>query len=104
MEIRKSISIIIPNYNGIDLLKKYFPFTLEAIKNAGVDYEIIVVDDCSIDNSVEFLRSDYPDTIIIVNPENKGFSYSCNRGIEMARCELILLLNSDVKLMPDYFE
>ncbi len=104
MDVRKSISIIIPNYNGVSLLKKYLPFTLEAIKNASVDYEIIVVDDCSIDNSVEFLHADYPDIIVIENAENRGFSYSCNRGIEKARCELILLLNSDVKLNPDYFE
>lgn len=104
MDIRKSVSIIIPNYNGADLLKRYLPFTLEAIKNAGANYEIIVVDDCSIDNSVQFLISDYPDIIVTVNPENKGVSYSCNRGIEKARCELILLLNPAVKLTPDYFE
>jgi GT2 family glycosyltransferase len=104
VDISKSVSIIIPNYNGVNLLKKYLPSTIEAIKNAGVDYEIIVADDCSIDNSVKFLETEYPEIIIVKNIENKGFSYSCNRGIERARCELILLLNSDVKLAPDYFE
>jgi len=104
VEIRKSVSIIIPNYNGRRLLQEYLPYTYSAIKNAGVIFEIIIVDDCSNDGSVEFITAGYPEVVLIVNPENKGFSYACNRGIEIARYELILLLNSDVKLSPDYFE
>ena len=104
MEIRKSVSIVIPNYNGSKLLATYLPYTYTAIKNAETTYEIIVVDDCSTDDSVTFIKEHYPDIKLIVNPVNKGFSYACNRGIEAAGCELILLLNSDVKLMPDYFE
>ncbi len=104
MEVRKSISVIIPNYNGRHLLQAYLPYTYEAIKKAGTIYEVIIVDDCSTDGSVEFIRAAYPQVNLVVNPENKGFSYACNRGIEIAKCELILLLNSDVKLMPDYFE
>ena len=104
MDTRKSVSIIIPNYNGRHLLQEYLPYTYAAIKNARVAYEVIIVDDCSKDNSVEFLRDEYPEVVLIVNPENKGFSYACNRGIEAAHYELILLLNSDVKLTPDYFE
>ncbi|MCQ6959706.1 glycosyltransferase family 2 protein [Mucilaginibacter aquariorum] len=101
---KKSISIVIPNYNGRKLLEEYLPYTLTAIKNAGVDHEIIVVDDASTDESVGFLKTAYPQVKLLVNPQNKGFSYSCNQGINKARCELILLLNSDVKLTPDYFE
>ena len=100
----KSISIIIPNYNGRHLLEAYLPFTLAAIKEVDVDYEIIVVDDCSKDDSVEFVRLNYPSLKLILNAENKGFSYTCNRGIEAAWCDLILLLNSDVKLTTGYFE
>jgi GT2 family glycosyltransferase len=104
VEIKKSISIVIPNYNGSHLLKEYLPYTLAAIKNAGVNYEIIIVDDCSTDGSVEFIKSDYSFIKLIVNSEYKGFSYSYNQGITAAQFELILLLNSDVKLSPDYFE
>jgi GT2 family glycosyltransferase len=104
VEIRKSVSIVIPNYNGRHLLKEYLPYTMAAIKNAGVNYEVIIVDDYSTDDSVEYIKSDYPYTKLIINSENRGFSYSCNRGIEAAQYELILLLNSDVKLTPDYFE
>ncbi|HTD99398.1 MAG TPA: glycosyltransferase family 2 protein [Mucilaginibacter sp.] len=104
MDIKKSISIVIPNYNGRQLLEEYLPFTLKAIETAGTVYQIIIVDDQSPDNSVEWIKSNYPELKLIVNPENKGFSYTCNRGIDAAQYELILLLNSDVKLTPDYFE
>lgn len=104
MELKKSVSVIIPNYNGSALLKRYLPFTLEAVNAARIVYEIIIVDDCSTDDSVKFITESYPKINLVLNAENKGFSYSCNRGIERARYELILLLNSDVKLMPDYFD
>lgn len=103
MDSKKSISVIIPNYNGIELLEAYLPFALEAVKNAGVDHEVIIVDDHSVDNSVNFIRQNYPGIKLILNVENKGFSFTCNRGIEAAQYELIFLLNSDVKLSADYF-
>jgi GT2 family glycosyltransferase len=101
---KKSVSIIIPNYNGRHLLEAYLPFTLDAIDKAGVLYEIIIIDDCSKDDSVAYIRSAYPQLTLILNAENRGFSFTCNRGIEAAQHDLILLLNSDVKLTPDYFE
>ena len=104
MDIKKSVSVIIPNYNGRQLLKEYLPYALEAIKNTGTIYEIIIVDDCSTDNSVEMIRTDFPWARLIINPQNGGFSHTCNQGIEAAQYELIFLLNSDVKLSPDYFE
>lgn len=103
-EKKKSVSIIIPNYNGRHLLKQYLPFTLQAIKNAEVEFEVIVVDDCSSDDSVAYLQHNYPFIKLIHNTVNKGFSYSCNKGIEAAQNDLALILNSDVKLSADYFE
>jgi GT2 family glycosyltransferase len=104
VELARSISVIIPNYNGKHLLQAYLPNNLEVMASAGCEYEIIIVDDASKDDSVEFIRENYPGVKLIVNPENAGFSYSCNRGIEAAQYELILLLNSDVKLTPGYFD
>lgn len=99
----KNISIIIPNYNGKHLLKQYLPSVFLAVKNAGLPYEIIVVDDCSTDDTIVFLQQTYPTIILLVNPANKGFSYSCNQGIAIAQNDVILLLNSDVELSPHYF-
>jgi GT2 family glycosyltransferase len=102
--LKKSVSIIIPNYNGRQLLEQYLPYTLRAVNDSGAVYEIIVVDDCSKDDSVAYLHSRYPDIKVLVNTKNGGFSYTCNQGIQAARMELILLLNSDIKLSADYFD
>src|SRR5690606_32608792 len=63
----------------------------------------IIVDDCSADDSVEFLRLNYPDIILFQNNKNKGFSSSVNRGLKSASKDLVFILNSDAKIFPDYF-
>lgn len=103
MGIKKSVSIIIPNFNGLSLLEQYLPYTIEAIEVENVPYEIIVVDDASTDGSVDFLSQNFPQIIIVKNKVNGGFSYTCNKGLEAAKHELCLFLNSDVKLTPGYF-
>lgn len=101
---KKSVSIIIPNYNGRELLEKYLPMTFRAIENAGVAYEFILVDDCSSDDSVSWVKAKYPEIILSVNPINRGFSFTVNQGIKLSSHELVLLLNSDVGLEENYFE
>lgn len=101
---RKSISVVIPNYNGEHLLERNLPSVVGALENAKVNYEIIVVDDCSKDKSVLFLEKNYPEIHLIINSQNKGFSASCNKGINQAEKELILLLNTDIELNADFFE
>lgn len=103
MSIKKSVSIIIPNYNGVSLLEKYLPDTLKAIRYAEVPYEVIIVDDYSTDGSVGFVRAKYPEVKLLVNDSNRGFSYTCNQGIQLAKMDLVLLLNSDVSLTEEYF-
>ncbi len=95
------ISIILPNYNGAGLLEKNLPSLLEAIN--GFKYEIIVIDDCSSDNSVRFLEQSYPDITVIQNEVNLGFSATCNKGIRASRMELLCVVNTDVTFTPDYF-
>lgn len=102
--IRKSISVVIPNYNGKHLLDQNLPSVVKALKSAKVNYEIIVVDDCSKDESVLFLEKNYPEIHLIINQQNKGFSVSCNKGINQAKNDLILLLNTDIELNNDFFE
>jgi len=104
VDLRKSVSVIIPNYNGKHLLQEYLPHTLAVLTSSGIVNEIIIVDDGSTDDSVAFIRAHFPQLALIINPVNKGFSYSCNRGLAIARYELTLLLNSDVKLTPGYFD
>lgn len=81
----------------------YLPSVFTALKNAEVEYELIIVDDCSKDDSVDFIRTHYPQAKLLVNSKNLGFAGTCNRGISQAKMELTLILNSDVQLSPDYF-
>lgn len=99
-----SLTVVLPNFNGRDLLESFLPFTFRALENSGLSYEVILVDDCSTDDSVKFVTAHYPQIIILSNPSNKGFSYSCNQGIVAAKNQLVFLVNSDIKLSPDYFK
>ncbi|MBL7972663.1 MAG: glycosyltransferase family 2 protein, partial [Prolixibacteraceae bacterium] len=103
--MKRSISIVIPNYNGKDLLESNIPHVYNALKTSGItDFEIIITDDASKDQSVDFLKSNYPDIILIENKVNRGFSGNTNCGIFRANKDLVLILNSDVILTDCYFE
>lgn len=92
------VSIIIPNYNGQELLKKNLPKVIAASINA----EIIVVDDYSSDNSLEILK-EFPVTVIR-NEKNLGFSKTVNRGVKESSGEIVVLLNTDVVPQKDFLE
>ena len=63
--------------------------------------EIIVIDNASIDNSVENIRKQFADVVIIENKDNKGFAYANNQGIDIARGNYILLVNSDTVILEN---
>lgn len=89
----KEISIIIVNYNTKDFLKNCLNSIIE--NTEAVDYEVIVVDNASSDESLEMLRNDFPQVLLICNKENVGFARANNQGIRIAKGENILFLNSD---------
>ncbi|OGY18547.1 MAG: hypothetical protein A3F04_00535 [Candidatus Chisholmbacteria bacterium RIFCSPHIGHO2_12_FULL_49_9] len=91
-------SIVIPNYNGAHLLKKNLP---EVLKAAGKN-EVIVVDDASTDESVELLKAKYPEVRLLVNSKNLRFAKACNRGVQHAKGEIVILLNTDVYPEPNF--
>lgn len=102
--IEKGISTIIPNYNGRQLLEVILPPLMFSLTNSGLKYEVIVVDDCSTDDSIRFLEQDYNRIKIIKNRVNRGFSYSMNKGINASQFSLLFFLNSDVIVTATYFE
>ncbi|MEJ7626707.1 MAG: glycosyltransferase family 2 protein [Ferruginibacter sp.] len=97
------ISVVIPNYNGMHLLSETLPPLFIALQRTGNDYEVIISDDHSTDGSVQFLQSIYPGIIVLESKVNLGFSPTINKGIFITKFDKVLLLNSDVKLSPDYF-
>lgn len=123
-----NVSLVIPTYNGKKLLEKNIPTVLAALRPKD---ELIVVDDASTDDSVEWLKSffgchndeclpnqstgDLPEDMlcylgkrgdvtvkIIVNSKNERFGVSCNRGVREAGHEIAILLNNDVAPAPDF--
>jgi len=105
-----NISIIIPNYNGEDLLRKNLPKVIkiaESYKKGNI--EIIVIDDCSTDNSIKTIQSLTQITglnrkinlKIIQNEKNLGFSPTVNKAAKEATGEVLVLLNTDV--LPEEF-
>ena len=99
--MKDSISVVLPNFNGRNLLQKNLPSLITALGD--FDYEIIIVDDCSSDDSVKFLKETYPEIKIICNEINLGFSATCNKGINTAKLKLLCIVNTDVTFTPDYF-
>jgi len=90
--MEKLVSIIIPNWNGIKDTQE----CLESLKNLDYsNYEIIIVDNGSEDDSVEILNANYPLIKVIENEANLGFAKANNQGILEARGYYILLLNND---------
>ncbi len=100
----KGISVVIPNYNGRQLLEQVLPSVFSALENSGLPYELIISDDDSKDDSVDFLQRHYQQVRLIINQTNRGFSPTINAGIALTKYDYVLLLNSDVKLEPGYFK
>ena len=94
------ISILIPTYNRSELLEK------RALKSVFAqiykDYEVIVIDDCSTDNTAEIIKK-YPITYFR-NNKNLGKAGSLNKGIDLAKGEYIVFLDDDNELFPEFLE
>ena len=93
------LSIIIVNYNTSKLIIQALNSVYKNSKN--INFEIIVVDNASKDDSVEMIKKHFPQVILIQNNENLGFSKANNIAIKRSIGEYILLLNSDTIVMED---
>jgi N-acetylglucosaminyl-diphospho-decaprenol L-rhamnosyltransferase len=94
-----SLSVIILSWNVRDLLAQ--ALTSLYTTAAGVDaLEVIVVDNASHDGSAEMVAREFPQTRLIANQENRGFTRGNNQGISEASGNYILLLNPDTELLP----
>lgn len=91
------IDVIIVNYNGRSLLADCLDSIITRPKD-GLAVRIIVVDNDSTDDSVEFMRRAYPSVDVIESRKNLGFAAGNNLGIARSSSPLVLLLNSDARL------
>src|ERR1700756_1272860 len=79
----RAATVVIPNWNGRDLLAKYLPSVVEAL-SGNPRNEIIVVDNASEDGSADFLRERFPEVRLLQLESNRGFGGGSNAGIEAA--------------------
>lgn len=93
-------TVVIPNYNGL----KYMPRLFQSLSaQTDTRFTVTVVDDCSRDASVAWLRENCPHVGIIQNVRNLGFAGSCNAGMRAATTPIVVLLNNDTHLDPNWF-
>ncbi len=104
-----SVSIIIVSYNTCELLRDCLRSVYE--KTRDLSFEVIVSDNGSQDGSVEMLKAEFPQVVLVENRENLGFGTANNRGLDVAKGKYVLYLNSDtlllnnaVKEFVDYWE
>ena len=97
----QAASLVIPNWNGRDLLERFVPSWLEAIVNHPGS-EVIVVDNGSTDGSADWLRAHYPQVRVLALEKNLGFGGGSNAGFRAAKNDIVVLLNSDMRVEPDF--
>jgi len=96
-----TVSVILINYNAGQITCNCIESIYKQVKSC--DYEIIVVDNASADNSVERIKSSHPAVKLIQSDENLGFGRANNLGVTNAKGEFVFLLNNDTILKNDPF-
>jgi len=99
----RAASVVIPNWNGRDLLEKYLPSVIAAMSGSPQN-EIIVVDNGSEDGSAQFVREHFPHVRVLALERNLGFGGGSNAGFEAAHNDIVVLLNSDMRVERDFLQ
>ncbi|MBQ0029538.1 MAG: glycosyltransferase family 2 protein [Paludibacteraceae bacterium] len=91
------VSIVTVGMNHLEFIKNFFA-SVFSDENSGVDFEVIYVDNCSTDGSVDFIKGNYPAVKIIENNKPKGFAENNNLGAKQASGKYLAIINPDVVL------
>lgn len=98
----KKLGVIILNWNGLELLKRFIPVASKFTH--GDDVELTVADNGSTDGSIEWLRANHPEVRIIAFDQNYGFSGGYNRALREGGYRYTVLLNSDVEVTEGWWQ
>jgi GT2 family glycosyltransferase len=94
------IAVVILNYNGKEFLKQFLPSVLQHSGNA----QIIVADNASSDDSLKFVKENYPNVKIVLNERNYGYAQGYNEALKKIKSEYFVLLNNDVEVTDRWLE
>jgi len=92
------IAVVILNWNGEKLLKQFLPDVVSFSKEA----DIYIADNASTDNSISFLKDNYPEITIIQNTENGGYAKGYNDALHQITADVFCLLNSDIEVTENW--
>lgn len=98
----KKVAVIILNWNGLELLKKFLPSVCRYTNPELAD--IIIADNGSEDNSIVWIQENHPEVKIMAFSKNYGYADGYNRAIKALEYEYVVLLNSDVEATPAWIE
>jgi len=101
MSDKPSVAIVILNWNGQALLEKFLP---SVVNSTYTNLRIVVADNASTDNSVDYVKANFPFIEIIQNAHNEGFASGYNTVLKLVEADYYVLLNSDVEVTPDWIE
>ena len=96
------LSVVIVNYNVEYFLEQCLHSVAKAIGK--LDIEVYVVDNASVDGSVQMVKDKFPQFLLLDNQQNLGFSKANNQAMRLAKGEYVLLLNPDTLVEEDTFE
>lgn len=94
------VAVVILNYNGQNYLEKFLPTVIKYSQDA----TIYVADNCSTDNSIEFLKQNFPEIRLIENTENGGFAKGYNDALKRVKAQYYVLLNSDIEVTENWIQ
>lgn len=100
--MKKKVAVIILNWNGAKLLQRYLPSVAANTNSTLAD--VIVADNGSTDNSLEVLKTEFPEVQTLVFDRNYGFAEGYNRCVEQTGYDYTVLLNSDVRTPEGWLE
>jgi GT2 family glycosyltransferase len=95
------IAIVILNWNGKSLLQKFLP---SMIKFSNVDADIYVADNDSTDDSIDFLKNNFPEVKIVQNSSNGGYAKGYNDALKHIDADIYALVNSDIEVTKDWLK
>ncbi|HEY0177788.1 MAG TPA: glycosyltransferase family 2 protein [Pedobacter sp.] len=96
-----SVAVVILNWNGKELLSRFLP---SVVQSCYANLQLIVGDNASADDSVDFVRTNFPAVRIIQNDRNYGFAEGYNRVLQQVDADFYVLLNSDVEVPENWIE
>jgi len=94
----KKIAVVILNWNGVKLLEQFLPSVTQFSQEA----TIYVADNASTDESIQFVKNNYPEVKIIQNKSNKGFAGGYNEALQQVDEEIYALVNSDIEVTENW--